>query len=243
MAETHGDDSADSPEGEIAGHRDGPSASRSTSAIHQLPPSSQSTGIQNLPCRAPSTHLELYHRDRRPASDSRPRRHHRRHETRAVRGGGGRHDGQRRTLARVPAAPVNLKQRRGSWTSRTATPPATSATRAGIEGTGDRQLTWLVTGTMDRDKPPATLRALVASCKPRGQSATWRADEQADTTRGHPTRKACRGHRRTESNDPAEMRAQAAGERLREPTRPRGRDALGMPGRQVQEQKPPRTHE
>jgi hypothetical protein len=90
-------------------------------------------------------------------------------------------------------------------------------------------------------RTPATLRPVLARCQPEGQSATWRADEQADTARGQLTPKACPDHRRTESNDPAGDVGAGCRRTAREPMHPRGRDAPGIPGRSVEEQKPPRV--
>ena len=60
--------------------------------------------------------------------------------------------------------------------------------------------------------PPAALRVLVAQPNLGGRRATRRADEQEDDARGDRTPRPILGHRRTESNDPAGMRASAAGE-------------------------------
>jgi hypothetical protein len=172
-----------------------------------------------------------------------------------------------------------------------------SATMAGIEGTGARPSTSLVTRTMDRGEPrtccrspanrettlrepsfeegaaatgfrdngrdrrhgrpafdlagdqydgqrrtPATLRPLLARCQPEGQSATWRAHEQADTARGQLTPKAYPDHRRPESNDPAGNAGAGCRRAACETITPRGRGASGMPGRSLQEQRPPRIH-
>jgi hypothetical protein len=89
-------------------------------------------------------------------------------------------------------------------------------------------------------RTPATLRALDVRWKLEGQSATWRAEEQAGTARGQLPPKAYPDHRRSESNDPAGDAGAGCRRAAREPMEPRGHDARGISGRLVEEQKPPR---